>query len=1703
MAIDYSTGIYTLQTSGVYNPADLYNYSSAGMNRLNYSRPTFDIGSSRIIVKTGAELQLIPTKDIAGLWAGNPGWNDSTYLHTIDVQSGGILTIGNEFTEDAAFVSTGYKSNSYLLQNQVIRVRSGAIINWQGGGVHLNSMAMALELGCTANIGGKAYLFSTGIEKAGLRIYEADTLIESIGLNNASIVPFVVLTNPPFGGKPINLPTAGTVTGWGTIGLSGDWMIYKGWDLSSDSIDAGMAHWDSRWQVHVASKTGMDTNATGNLLDHPNNKGLAEMRQPIRFSATNGGGAKFYTKATIDANVLQGNSVGSNPDYDSIELSYTITESSGVADSATVETRGGILVGTQHRTVGGPYNINNIKSWRGINGTDTFTWLKVEYGKQPAVLNIKMDEDNVRYFSGNKIEINSLPDLGITETNKATVAAYTGITPVYAGGVLTVTVTTNHTWNEVYDFIKYWESENDDKVSENGDQSFISTSNKISYTGHNLAIVTEVGATVDATGKSITADAGYVINGTFNGVISDLTTFRVPITISPIKAGARLVLRKPNLTYAYDEVLTEDNPVIYYESTVSEVLDVGYFETGKEYYKGSINVTGESPVSLSLNLEDDLGLTVSDPLVVSAYPISVVNSSGIYVATYSGDGDEYNLYDYLQYYMRENPDEFFANGRQLCTSDGSKITFNHLRVFIGAGNSELIEWDSDITFDATCKGRVINFHSSGNSHFKFGSKALINGQFVYNRPTLTFLNRVAAKFVLNDQCIYHNYGTLELVGGTIETYTDIYNYYGEDFLVDSGTIKNLEVDYPRDIYMLGDNTGLIQDLTLDSVQGEEFIVEVFIRIPEIDGIEFLNASIMHRTDQALGFEWKNVYSEYNVNPSDFSLQANGGNYRNPAELVEISNEYPCTRCLPAIQSADKANANKGLFIGNRYANFTLINPSGDGIDDGWMYIYDYNNGHRTNAQGWDFTADEPVMVRTQADGTTGVTKVRTWVYHRYLDEVGQGTFDTGSNRLDRRTKYDIEGDRLQPLVREVVVGGYGYVTTPPKEFDFLGRYTLLADIPAGINAGITEQDKSVVATYTGYTYQFNGAVLELEITEDASINKVYDIVAYIEDQNYQHHVEENNGVHHMYTTNKVDYTYNNFVLTVNDCKVQGNGTQVLPVKPTVLNGGFYRDAEDVRFDVAGQLHLARYFNVLVVKTEDSTPIEEAGIGYGDETTQTQLMFDLNLNRTGIETDANGRAEGYLVYNDGTAYDNLKMVFTEYNRQGVIVPRNASGLSIGNSTLPEVTRLALDLEVTLTKSEALALTDIDITHFPNIRVNFGQHTNSEVYDYVKAKQSTIDEIEPGIPGCMSFCLFGQLWKKTGDVYTGLAKGFYAEIETGGTIQTGTYIMPVSETFDCNIGTATFEFTEVGTYDYRGNVITGVLTLTNTSGGNVLVKLKPEVVYLPDPLPPDINVDASIVANITASDFADGTRALLYNVTQDRELDNIVVSGGNGYEFTGTIRAGESLEMGDIVKLRATRLGYLEYESNNIVSGGSMTFFGQPVIDTIYTDYGIDGSTITKFAADYIDNQIDLIIGFNFSAKELYAWWNYNLTTADGIRYFFKGVVGQDAANIMFDTDIVDLMLDNDTPDNVYQTDNIRIYRKDEIYPVDIPSTGGGGIDVVWRNRVYVAETGTSGLTQEESDKLLGLNTEDVNVTRMNSARVIGDGSEADKWRSENV
>jgi hypothetical protein len=79
-----------------------------------------------------------------------------------------------------------------------------------------------------------------------------------------------------------------------------------------------------------------------------------------------------------------------------------------------------------------------------------------------------------------------------------------------------------------------------------------------------------------------------------------------------------------------------------------------------------------------------------------------------------------------------------------------------------------------------------------------------------------------------------------------------------------------------------------------------------------------------------------------------------------------------------------------------------------------------------------------------------------------------------------------------------------------------------------------------------------------------------------------------------------------------------------------------------------------------------------------------------------------------------------------------------------------------------------------------------------------------------------------------------------------------------------------------------------------------------------------------------------------------------------------------------------------------------------------------------------------------------------------------MTGLDIGNFRINNATVDIYIDNTTATNLRQLDNRRIFRADEAYPVK--SSGGGGIDVVWRNTILIAETGTSGLTPTESAQL---------------------------------
>jgi opacity protein-like surface antigen len=149
---------------------------------------------------------------------------------------------------------------------------------------------------------------------------------------------------------------------------------------------------------------------------------------------------------------------------------------------------------------------------------------------------------------------------------------------------------------------------------------------------------------------------------------------------------------------------------------------------------------------------------------------------------------------------------------------------------------------------------------------------------------------------------------------------------------------------------------------------------------------------------------------------------------------------------------------------------------------------------------------------------------------------------------------------------------------------------------------------------------------------------------------------------------------------------------------------------------------------------------------------------------------------------------------------------------------------------------------------------------------------------------------------------------------------------------------------------------------------------------------------------------------------------------------------------------------------IAGAGGWAILAEQVDDPVYIQFGIDGSTVTNFEADYAEGDINVVIGNNFAVSTFYAWFVYNKSTALGV-HSNEVITVLDSANFRLANTV---LLDNTTSTNIYQTDNRRIFRVDETYPVRFPTTGGGGLDIVWRNTILTVATGSGVTAQDRID-----------------------------------
>ena len=221
---------------------------------------------------------------------------------------------------------------------------------------------------------------------------------------------------------------------------------------------------------------------------------------------------------------------------------------------------------------------------------------------------------------------------------------------------------------------------------------------------------------------------------------------------------------------------------------------------------------------------------------------------------------------------------------------------------------------------------------------------------------------------------------------------------------------------------------------------------------------------------------------------------------------------------------------------------------------------------------------------------------------------------------------------------------------------------------------------------------------------------------------------------------------------------------------------------------------------------------------------------------------------------------------------------------------------------------------------------------------------------------------------------------------------------------------------------------------------------------------------VVASASITGIVSGSKVRIYNVTENAET----YIGTPGTSYATTYTDGTGYTTGDSVQVTIHKRGYLTFQTTVVASAGGWVVGADQQVDDVYTTLAIDGSAVTGFAADYVFDEVNVTVASNFNIADMYAWWNYNLESNEGIRYFVAGMTAIDQANFRINNANVDIYIDNTTATNLRQLDNRRIYRADGAYPVK--SSGGGGIDVVWRNTILLAETGVSGLTPTEAAEL---------------------------------
>lgn len=287
---------------------------------------------------------------------------------------------------------------------------------------------------------------------------------------------------------------------------------------------------------------------------------------------------------------------------------------------------------------------------------------------------------------------------------------------------------------------------------------------------------------------------------------------------------------------------------------------------------------------------------------------------------------------------------------------------------------------------------------------------------------------------------------------------------------------------------------------------------------------------------------------------------------------------------------------------------------------------------------------------------------------------------------------------------------------------------------------------------------------------------------------------------------------------------------------------------------------------------------------------------------------------------------------------------------------------------------------------------------------------------------------------------------------------------------------------GIFDCRSLTVDGTMRIHNASATHAItVKLSQGIAYSTTTAGGAITIDIPLsMATAQIQGIGAGSRVHILNITTNTVVHNDVIAGTSwSLEYT----EGTTFTSGDYIRVRITKKENIQEQYTTIAGASGWAVLANPVLDTTYQEYGVDGSTCTEFTWDGTNLEIDITDSDNSTQiQRIGAWYKYYITTVLGINEIFGAVTWEKINEIRINSGTVNLKLDNKKTTPLLLTGG-RAFRSDGS---TIIASTSGSIHLDY-DPVYMVETGTSGLTNAESLQLAGIGSivENVNKIKPNT------------------